>query len=275
MVVESKADPDVIARRVAFARRIGKMVRTTEASALLKGKRIRLRNFDLAKKPALDPSRFLRGFDVQVDLEHPEAELTLVRAQADYLAITSPGEMVQSWSRRRPRVRAYFHPSAMFPKLARALVNLSRVREGQVFLDPFAGTGSLPLEGALVGARVVAIDRAEKMVAGSLANMKRFDQHWLGVLRSDVQKLPLTSVDAVATDVPYGRASSTMGAGGIGVLRESLAVLPGLLAAGSRMVVMHSKADPVDGPREIVLEEEHDLQVHKKLTRRISVLRRR
>lgn len=276
LVVESKADPQVIARRVAFARRIGRLVEnTSEASDLLKGKRIRLRNFDLLSKPALDPSHFLRGFDVKVDLEDPEIELTLVRGVSDYLAITSPGGMRQSWSRRRPRVRAYFHPSAMFPKLARCLVNLSRVREGQVFFDPFAGTGSLPLEGALVGARVLANDRAQKMVAGSLANMKRFDQQWLGVVRSDALRLPISRVDAIATDVPYGRASSTMGAGGIEVLRGALAALPELLARGSRMVVMHSKADPVEGTRELELEGEHDLHVHKKLTRTISLLRRR
>jgi tRNA G10 N-methylase Trm11 len=276
LVVESKADPEIIARRVAFARRVGRIVdNPKEASALLKGKRIRLRNFDLVKKPVLDPSHFLRGFDVQVDLEEPDVELTLVRGVRDYLAITSPGAMRQSWSRRRPRVRAFFHPSAMFPKLARALVNLSRVREGQVFLDPFSGTGSLPLEGALVGARVVANDRAEKMVKGSLANMKRFEQQWLGVIRSDAFRLPIRRVDAIATDVPYGRASSTMGARGMEVLRGALATLPGLLATGSRMVVMHSKDDPLEGSRELELEEEHDLQVHKKLTRRISVLRRR
>jgi 16S rRNA G966 N2-methylase RsmD len=276
LVAESRADPEVIASRVAFARRVGRMVdNPSDASRLLKGKRIRLRNFDLVSKPALNPSHFLRGFDVQVDLENPEVELTLVRGVADYLAITSPGMMRQEWSLRRPRVRAFFHPSAIFPKLARALVNMSRVREGQVFLDPFAGTGSLPLEGALVGARVVANDRAEKMVKGSMANMRRFGQQWLGVVRSDALRLPLRGVDAIATDVPYGRASSTMGAGGMEVLRGALTSLPGLLAAGSRMVVMHSKDDPVDGSRELELEEEHDLQVHKKLTRRISVLRRR
>ena len=54
--------------------------------------------------------------------------------------------MRQDWVIRRPRARPFFHPAAIFPKLSRALVNLSRVGAGEVFLDPFCGTGSLLLE---------------------------------------------------------------------------------------------------------------------------------
>src|SRR5438309_9827002 len=40
---------------------------------------------------------------------------------------------------RRPRKSAVFHLSTMPPKLARCLVNLSEVRDGESFLDPFCG----------------------------------------------------------------------------------------------------------------------------------------
>ena len=276
LIAESEADPLSVGRRIAFARRVGRLVEGKhEASAIARGSTIRLRNYDLSSKPELDPVRYLRGFESEVDLASPDYELTLVRGEGEYLALSSPGSMRQSWSRRRPRIRAYFHPSAIFPKLARAMVNLSRVTEGQVFLDPFCGTGSLPLEAALVGAVVVASDRAEKMTAGSMANMKLFDQHWLGVTRSDALNSPFTKVDAVATDVPYGRASSTMGAGGRQVLKGALSMIPSLLYRGSRLVIMHSAEDPVESTTEMTIEEEHDLHVHKNLTRRISVLRRR
>lgn len=276
LIVDSAADPFMVASRIAFARRVGKLVEGgSEATAMAKGRTIRLRNFDLGAKPNLDAVSFLSGFEGEVELKNPDLELILVRGEREYLALTAPGGMRQSWSLRRPRARAYFHPSAIFPKLARALVNLSRVTEGQVFLDPFCGTGSLPLEAALIGAQVVASDRAEKMTKGSLANMKGYNQLWLGVVRSDTLRTPLTKVDAVATDVPYGRASSTMGVGGRQILQGALASLPELLPSGSRMVLMHSRDNPVEGSRGLRVEEEHDLHVHKNLTRRISVMRRR
>jgi putative methyltransferase (TIGR01177 family) len=276
LLVESDADPFVVSRRIAFARRVGVLVESTSrAATFVKGKTIRLRNFDLSEKPALDPVRYLRGFEADVDLNNPDYELTLVRGEGEYLALTAPGMMRQGWSNRRPRVRPYFHPVATFPKLARALVNLSRCKEGEIFLDPFCGTGSFPLEAAVIGAQVVALDRAEKMVRGSLANMRHFGQQWLGVVRCEALRPPITMVDAVATDVPYGRASSTMGVVGSEILRGALESIPRLLHRGSRAVVMHSLADGIDESSELAVEEEHDLHVHKKLTRRISVLRRR
>ena len=276
LLVETNADPFAISRRIAFARRVGMLVGSpSEVSSLVNGKTTRLRSFDLGEKPELDPVRILRGFDTKVDLRNPDYELTLVRGKGEYLAVTAPGSMCQWWVSRRPRVRPYFHPVATFPKLARALVNLSRCREGQTFLDPFCGTGSFPLEAAVVGAQVVAVDRALDMVRGSLANMRHFGQRWLGVVRAESLQPPLTMVDAIATDVPYGRASSTMGVGGARILRGALESLPPLLRKGSRMVVMHSRADAISASRELAVEEEHDLHVHKKLTRTITVLRRR
>lgn len=276
LLVRSRADPLLISSRIAFARRVGRLLDDpAQAEAELRGKKIRFRNFDLRTHGELIPETYLRGLEAEVDLESPDYEITLVRGDGEYLALTSPGRMSQAWSSRRPRARPFFHPSAIFPKLARALVNLSRCKEGDVFLDPFAGTGSLPLEAAQVGARVVAIDQAENMVRGALTNMRHFRQQWLGVVRSDAFQCPLTKVDAIATDVPYGRASSTRGRGRRDVLQQSLSSLPSLLKKDSRLVIMHSQLTRVEGSSDLAIEEEHDLHVHKLLTRTITILRRR
>ena len=276
LTCDTGADPFLIGSRIAFSRRVGVLVDgRAEAAGLLRGKRVRFRAFDLrGEGPPPDPAEFLAGIDAEVDLIHPDAELTLIRASEDYLAVTSPMTMLQDWSKRRPRRRPYFHPAAIFPKLSRALVNMSRCREGDLFLDPFAGTGSLALEARIVGARVVSLDQADAMAKGGLANMKHFRQEWLGAVRADSTCLPLAAVDAVATDVPYGRASSTKG-------RTSAAVMGGFLAAaavvvppGRIVVLMHQKEVKAEGGGEFKLVEEHDLHVHKLLTRTISVLRK-
>jgi tRNA (guanine10-N2)-dimethyltransferase len=276
LMAESIADPFLVASRVAFSRRVGRLLeRAADAGAEINGKKVRLRNFDIGKKPALDPDRVLQGLDCTVDLINPDYELTLIRGVGEYLVLTKPGGMYQGWSHRRPRARPYFHPSAIFPKLSRALVNLSRCTEGQLFLDPFAGTGSLPLEAELVGARVVALDQTAKMVQGALLNMKHFGEEWLGVVRASAFKSPLTHVDAVATDIPYGKLSSTGGKELQDVLSLTLSILPDILLSGSRAVLMHPSQMKVVDSADLELEEEHDLYVHKLLTRTISVLRRR
>jgi tRNA (guanine10-N2)-dimethyltransferase len=277
LVADSNADPFTVASRVAFSRRVGPLLSSaSDAAEIVRGRPVRVRSFSLPSGggPAR-PEEVLGSLDVTVDLRHPAFEFTAVEGRRRYLALTSPGSMRQGWSLRRPRRRPFFHPSAMFPKLSRALVNLSRCREGQLFLDPFAGTGSLAIEASEVGARVVALDRAGSMARGSLANMKAFGQEWLGVVTCDSLSPPVTGVDAIATDVPYGRASSTLGRGAESILSGTLSAAQGLLKAGSVLVVMHPKSVPAEPGGGWSVEEEHYLYVHKLLTRAVTVLRRR
>ncbi len=277
LTVRSSADPFRVGSRIAFARRVGLVPNDrSEIRTLLKGRRVRFREFDLTKRAAAaNPEKFLGDIDAAVDLQNPEYELTLVRGEEDILAITSPMTMSQRWSKRRPRSRAFFHPSAIFPKLSRALVNLSRCREDDVFLDPFAGTGSIPVEASIVGARVLAVDVSQLMADGALSNMKHFGQAWLGVVRADSTQPPVIVANAIATDMPYGRASSTRGRKPEEIVSLILPALASVLKSSSFLVLMHPQAVPVEGSRLFDIIEEHHLHVHKLLTRTITVLRRR
>jgi putative methyltransferase (TIGR01177 family) len=277
LIVHSSVDPLLVASRVAFARRVGLLISDpSDAADAVKGKKVRMRIYSLSVGGAhIDWQKMLQSIDAEIDLENPDFEFTVVEGKRRYLALSSPLKMNQGWSLRRPRQRAFFHPSAIFPKLSRALVNLSRCRAGDLFLDPFAGTGSLPLEAAEVGAKVLAVDQSEKMTRGSLANMMKFGQQWLGVVRCDSFLLPLRRVDAIATDVPYGRAASTRGRDARNVVQAVVETMPALLSRGSRMVMMHPNNVPVGPASDWALEEEHHLYVHKALTRTITVLRRK
>ena len=277
LIADSASDPARVGSRIAFARRVGELVEErSELRDRLRGRRVRFRAFDLRREGAAPgPDEYLEGPDVTVDLAAPELEVTLVRGARDYVAVTAPGRMMQGWSLRRPRRRPFFHPSAIFPKLSRALVNLSRCREGDVFFDPFAGTGSIPIEARLVGADVVAVDLSERMARGCLGNMRHFGQEWLGVIRADSARLPVRKVGAVATDVPYGRASSTRGRLPREMVDLVLPSLASVTAPRSLMVVMHPREVPVAGTEELSVLEEHHLHVHKLLTRTITVLERR
>ena len=277
LIADSKADPLAVGARVAFARRVGYLLRSPpDASEFLTGHRVRFRSFDLSPRMSKpDPGEYLEGIGAAVDLTDPEYELTLVRGERDYLAVTAPSHMLQGWSRRRPRSRPFFHPSAIFPKLSRALVNMSRCKQGDLFLEPFAGTGSIAIEASLVGAEVVAIDLADEMVRGASSNMRHYGQDWLGVVRADSVDIPVRGVRAVATDIPYGRASSTRGRSPELLLALVLPELAGAMYQGSFLVLMHHKGLAVEPTSEFAIEEEHHLQVHKLLTRTITVLKRK
>ncbi len=279
LVARSRADPFLVGSRIAFSRRVGMLLEEArDAAASVRGRKVRLRTFHLGeRKGEPDPRSVLRGVDgASVDLDDPDFEFTLVKGkERDYLALTSPGTMSQGWSLRRPRARPFFHPSAIFPKLSRAMVNLTRFKEGDVFLDPFAGTGSLALEAAESGAQALVSDQSSRMARGSLSNMKHYRQDWLGAVRADAFSLPLTAVDAIATDLPYGRASSTRGKATAEVARAAIQSLPLLLREGSRMVLMHPNTVEVGGSPLLAVEEEHHLYVHRLLTRTITVMRRR
>lgn len=280
LIADTTADVDRITRRIAFSRAVGPLIPEGELDGDVLGRlrqgTYRVGIYELKGRTDHDSlvSELAERVRGRTSLDAPDLELSVVRGDRDYFALTKPSLMNQGWARRRPRKRAFFHPAAIFPKLARALVNLSRVDSGEVLLDPFCGTGSLLIEAREVGANPVGVDLDRRMVSGSRANMLWLHQDWLGILRADSAISPLRRVDAIATDVPYGRASSTAGAETEHILDRLIRSSSSMLGHGSRLVVMHPKDVEVQGGLDLDLEEEHHLYIHRKLTRTISVLRR-
>jgi tRNA (guanine10-N2)-dimethyltransferase len=131
---------------------------------------------------------------------------------------------------RRPGNRPFHHPSTMPPKLARCLVNLARAPAGGLVLDPFCGAGSILLEAGAVGCRVVGADVNAVMVEGCSRNLTAFRVPCEGLLVGDARRLPLTAVDCIVSDPPYGRASSARGGSLLDVVSDflvaAMAVLP-------------------------------------------------
>src|SRR5208337_4006012 len=69
LIAESNADPGLVARRVAFARRVGVLLdNPLSAAGMVKGKKVRLRVFSAGRPtPNLDAETVLRGVDAEVD----------------------------------------------------------------------------------------------------------------------------------------------------------------------------------------------------------------
>jgi tRNA (guanine10-N2)-dimethyltransferase len=281
LIAETSADPARMEARVAFSRRVGALVpdgRLEEGHvSLLRSGTYRVRVFGEGGVEAEDAlidsiAEKVRG---SVSLDSPDREVSAYVGEGGrtYLAITMPRSMRQGWAARRPRSRAFFHPSAIFPKLSRALVNLSGVQPGEVLLDPFCGTGSLLIEAGIVGAEPVGIDLSRKMVRGARRNSIRYGQPWLGLVRADSRSLPVREVGAVATDIPYGRASSAGGLRSSEILRALVEGAPSVLPKGGKLVVMHPKSLGVEAGG-LRVEQELEIYIHRTLTRAITVMRK-
>ncbi|MCE4601462.1 MAG: methyltransferase domain-containing protein [Desulfurococcales archaeon] len=119
----------------------------------------------------------------------------------------------RAFNSRKPGKRPFFKPGPLSPQLSRVMVNLSRLKPGDIFLDPFCGTGGFVIEACLLDAsRCICGDIAPEMVRGSVVNMKHFNLYdRVTVLRQNSGSMPLSdeSVDAIATDPPYGRSTTT------------------------------------------------------------------
>ncbi len=208
----------------------------------------------------------------KVQLEHPGTEYRAIcSGDRCYL-----GRLIQridrgSFEVRRPGDRAFFHPGVMMPRLARALVNISLVRRGEILFDPFCGTGGMVLEAELIGAEGAGSDTDPFMVAGSRRNVPEGF-----FFRADATKLPIRSsaVHAVATDLPYGQSVS-IAAGNLDLLYTgALEEIRRVLIPGRRAVVVTHRDISRQAGEVMEIIASYSQRVHRSLTRRILVLRK-
>lgn len=212
------------------------------------------------------------GIRGQVRLGDPEVEFRAVfSADRCYIGRVLYRTDRQGFGHRRPGSRPFFHPGVMMPRMARALVNISLVREGEPLLDPFCGTGGIVLEAVLAGARGIGSDIDRIMADGSRRNVPAGD-----FLVADTTALPFrdSCIPAVVTDLPYGQSVS-VGASSLDALyHHALREIRRILVPGRRAVVVtHRDIESMtDGL--FAIEGSYRQRVHRSLTRRILVLRK-
>jgi tRNA (guanine10-N2)-dimethyltransferase len=183
----------------------------------------------------------------------------------------------KTYSERRPRKKPFFHPSAMPSKLARCMVNLARAKAGELVLDPFCGTGSGMIEAAFVGCRVLGFDVQRRMAEGTRRNLRHFGVEPEGLVIADSRKLPLTRIDHVVTDPPYGKSATTMKSTTKQIVHDMLSSALPLLGAGQLICIASPKTINISrigvelGYRHV---ESHFAYVHRTLTREIAVFQK-
>jgi tRNA (guanine10-N2)-dimethyltransferase len=221
-------DPEVIVSRAGYIREVGELITigsedlelwwVREIARTIGGGSVRVeasryKGYGSFSEPEL--VRMLTSLGVRCRLDGSTVLRVIttegVTIAGVRLATREPG----SFASRMPRKRPVFKPGTLPPKLSRLFVNLSRLRKGDVFLDPFCGVGGFALEACLLGAsKVICGDIDREAVVGALENLKHYTCHATLAIQSNSTKTPLASetVDAIATDPPYGRSTTTKGA---------------------------------------------------------------
>ena len=232
-------------RRVPLERRIGSVLKES-----FPGLRVQLQNPDLVFACVLYEDKFLLGVS----------------------GYSKPSGLIAP---RLPRRRPVFHPSTMPPKIARCMVNLARAVPGTKFADPFSGVGGIAIEAAVIGCKVVGVDASLRMLKGARRNMNHFGFEAEGYLNADARHLPIHDLDAIATDPPYGRGSSTMGTKVTALVKEFLEGVKSSLKKDAHLCIsapVEIQIEEYAKAAGFTLREKHLAKVHRSLTRQFVVL---
>jgi tRNA (guanine10-N2)-dimethyltransferase len=271
-VIEVK---DMCAQKLASIYQAAQRIELPRVSVAVRAKRIGhgLRSVDV--EATIGKALTERGY--KIDLAHPQL---LVRAllSEDVCLIGTTLTMIDRsrFESRRPRLRPYFYPGVLLPRIARAAVNLTGINTNELLFDPFCGTGGLLLEAGLIGATVVGSDVDGRMVFGTKMNLDYYDVE-SALLVQDAQRLALRDecVDAVTTDLPYGRSVSihakSLNQLTVTALDEILRVLK---CDARAVLISHSPIEREILDAGFTIEEGHTQYVHKSLTREIVVVRK-
>ncbi len=303
LIAETKANPGSIASRLAMSRGICLHLCTSDAteeemlsavgssdivdliphgkSFAVHIKRVRrsapsIDTLGLSKRLA---ELVVGEVEFKVDLAHPDVELLgVLTGERCVFGITAARVDRSQFIKRHPTSRPAFHPSTLPPAFARCMVNLARTSRRGTLLDPFCGVGGILLEGGLIGAKLVGIDIEREMIDGARRNLEAIGIKDFQLMVGDARKLPALEVDAIVTDPPYGRQATTGGARLEDLYKEALPSMAGVLKRRGYLCVT--------SPAELELEdiangaglrkiERHEQRVHRSLTRRIYVFRRK
>jgi tRNA (guanine10-N2)-dimethyltransferase len=220
----------------------------------------------------------------QILSQTPQAKVNLKNPDKTFIGIITENKLIlglkltditsKTFSERRPRKKPFFHPSAMPSKMARCMVNLAHAKTESVLLDPFCGTGTSLIEATFIGCRAIGVDAQRRMILGTKKNLAHFNISAEGLIWADSRKIPLKKVDAIVTDPPYGRSSSTLKSTTKQLVQEVLAASWQLLGVEQRICIAAPKTLGIprlgaeQGFRHV---ESHFAYVHATLTREIAV----
>ena len=214
----------------------------------------------------------------KVTLENPDIEIRGLITDSTLYVGSKIAEINRSqFEERKVQHRPFFSPISLHPKVARALVNLTSINKNEVLLDPFCGTGGILIEAGLIGVNVIGSDIEEKMIEGCKKTLDFYNIKNNILFCSDIGEIPdhIDKVDAIATDLPYGKSTTTKGEKMDQLYERAFESMSNLLKQDGKAVIGLSNKDLIQlGQKYLNLIKTHDYKVHRSLTRYFSVFQK-
>ncbi|HMK46586.1 MAG TPA: THUMP domain-containing protein [Methanocella sp.] len=295
LVVETDADPAVLASRLALTHNILELIFISpsrpdqilkevetadlllkeEQSFVVRVSRIRgCGGVSASFEERIGAAIWHRGYSVSLD--RPDVIFrALVTEDVCIFGKLMAQVNRHQFEERAPLKKPFFLPGVLMPRISRAIVNMTCINEGWV-LDPFSGTGGTLVEAGLIGpeVRVVGCDIQKKMVYGVRKNLRHYvasyDVIWQDSLRMGIRD---GSVDAIITDFPYGQ-STPIAAASVDIFYSgALKEMYRILKPSHRAVIVSKEPMEkllIDAGFTVI--ETHRQRIHKSLTRNFAVV---
>lgn len=173
----------------------------------------------------------------RINFRNPDYILIAAHIDHWYLGIVRFVRNKKEFGARRAPMRPFFSPVSLDPKLARFMINISKTKPNDTILDPFCGTGGILIEAGILKRNVLGNDFSLQMVMGARMNLKYFG------IKGEVMNLPITDlmpeskIDAIVTDLPYGR-SSPLDGNRDDIYLTAMEKFSEFLPSGKRAIVM-------------------------------------
>ena len=218
---------------------------------------------------------------IHVDVKEPAVTFVLLFTKERYLfGVEEFAQVKGVFAARRPDLRPFFKPGTLEPRFARLMVNLTQASSTEYVLDPFCGPGGILIEGAMMGLRMIGMDIDPKMVAGAAKNLQHFaPTSDYSLLVGDARKIPLHNqrLQAIVTDPPYGRSTSTFGQKIVPLLEDFFAQAATLVKRNGTVSISIFSEIPIQQLAEahgFYQEVSEKIYIHRSLTRTIGVFRK-
>jgi len=218
---------------------------------------------------------FRQGF--RANLKTPDVKFRLIVGEKCIFGPVVASVDRSAYEKRLPHKKPFFYPGVLMPRVARALVNITGVKENEILFDPFCGTAGILVEGAIIRAKVIGIEVRPMITSGARMNLQTFGVHH-NVITGDACMVPLKDgcVDAIVTDPPYGRSAAIKAESLHHLYDGSFREMYRLLR-NEKFAVVVSEMDvsvfAKDAGFKIICE--YSQRVHRSLTRRITLLQKK
>lgn len=211
-----------------------------------------------------------------VKLQNPDVEVrAIITDSTTYVGVKKFEIDRKQFENRKAQFRPFFSPISLHPRLARALVNLSEIKKGQTLLDPFCGTGGILIEAGLIGTKIIGSDIDDKLVMGCKENLDFYNIKDYDLFCTDIGNISeyVSKIDAVVTDLPYGKSTTTKGEEIKSLYSRAFDTISKILKDGGKAVIGIPNKSLLELRKDnLEIKAIYPVKTHNSLTRYFTVL---